>query len=197
MADEINVNSSEVRQAVDAALKQQSKKKKKKRLIIVGVIAAFVVIIGIAAGSSSGSPDSKTTQSDGNGEAVAAEKQEPVDGKIGDFICKVKSAEICRNWEDKESVKITYEFTNNSNEAQSFDIALSDELYQNGIGLESSFTDDNDDEDFICDVKIQPGTTKEVYKVYILRDTSTPIDVEISEFISFNDDKLHYTVNLE
>lgn len=195
MADEINTNSAEVQQAVDAALKEQSKKKKKKRLIIIGIIAA-VLVIGIIAGGSGGSGDD--VQKDAAGAPIAAESKSNVstDGKIGDFVCTVKSATVCTNWEDKTSVKITYEFTNNSSEAKSFDVALTDDLYQNGIGLESTFTGD-DDEDLICDVKIQPGATKDVSKVYVLRDTATPIDVEISEFISFSDDKLHYTVNLE
>lgn len=194
MADEINTNSAEVQQAVDAALKAQGKKKKKKRLIIIGIILA-VLIIGIIAGSGSGSGD---VQKEKGGEPVAAETKKDIsaDGKIGDYVCTVKSAVICSNWEDKTSVKITYEFTNNSSDAQSFDVALTDDLYQGGIGLESTFTGD-DDEDYICDVKIQPGATKDVSKVYVLRDTSTPIDVEISEFISLSSDKLHYTVNLE
>lgn len=194
MADEISTNSAEVQQAVDAALKAQGKKKKKKRLIIIGVILA-VLVIGIIAGSGSGGGE---TQKQNGRTPVEAETQSNIsaDGKIGDYVCTVKSAVICTDWLDKTAVKITYEFTNNSSEAQSFDVALTDDLYQNGIGLESSLTGD-DDEDLICDVKIQPGTTKEVSKVYVLRDTSTPIDVEISELFSFSDDKLHYTVNLE
>lgn len=194
MADEIGTNSAEARQAADAAIKAYEKKKKKKRLIIIGVILA-VLIIGIIAGGGSGSGD---VQKENGGKSVEAETKSDIstDGKIGDYVCTIKSAVICADWEDKTSVKITYEFTNNSSDAQSFDVALSDELYQNGIGLESTFTGD-DDEDLICDVKIQPGTTKDVSKVYVLRDTSTPIDVEISEFISWSDDKLHYTVTLE
>lgn len=193
MANEIQTNTFEVQQAVDAALNEQKKKKKKKKLIILGVILAVIIIIVAAAGGSSGSNDDSNSQS--NNGAVTAE-QEETKGKIGNYICTVKSATVCKNWEGKDSVKITYEFTNNAKEAESFDFALSDELYQNGVGLESSFIS-ADDDDWGLDVKIKPGTTKDVSKVYILRDKETPIDVEISELISFSDDKLTYTVDLK
>ena len=192
MANEIQTNTYEVQQAVDAALKEQKKKKKKKRLIILGVILAVIIIIVAASSGSSGSNDA---DSQGNNSSVSAE-QEETKGKIGNYVCTVKSATVCKNWEGKDSVKITYEFTNNAKEAESFDFALNDDLYQDGVGLESSFIS-SDDNDWGLDVKIKPGTTKEVSKVYVLRDKETPIEVEISELISFSDDKLTYTVDLK
>lgn len=73
--------------------------------------------------------------------------------------------------------------------AESFDLSLSDEIYQDGVGLESTFIS-SDDDDWGIDVKIKNGTTKDVFKVYLLRDKTTPLEVEISEWISLNDEKL-------
>ena len=193
MANEIQTNSAEVQQAVDTALKEQKKKKRNTRLIILGVILAVIIIIVAVSGGSSESNNDSDPQ--GNNSSVSAEKEE-TNGIIGDYICTIKSATVCKNWEGKDAVKITYEFTNNAGSAESFDLALSDELYQNGVGLESSFII-SDDDDWGLDVKIKPGTTKEVSKVYILRDKETPIDVEISELISFSNDKLTYTIDLQ
>lgn len=208
MADEMQ-NNAQVQLAVDTALAEQKKKKKKKRLIILGIIVAVIILIAVVAGGSSDS-DSDSATSNANSSstsavsansssssAVSAEKEEKVDGKLGKYNVTVKSAKIVKNWEGKDTVKITYEFTNNASDSASFDIALSDNLYQNGIGLESTLLSDNDDVDLGFDVKIKPGTTKEVSKVYILRDTKTPIDVEIEELISFSDEKLTYTVELD
>ncbi|MDE6659517.1 MAG: DUF5067 domain-containing protein [Eubacterium sp.] len=193
MANEIQTNTIEVQQAVDAALNEQKKKKKKKRIIILlGIVVAIIIIIAASGGSSGNNEDSNTPSNNGS---VAAE-QEETKGVIGKYVCTVKSAKVCKNWEGKDSVKITYEFTNNSKNAESFDFALKDDLYQDGVGLESSFIS-SDDDNWGIDVKIKPGTTKEVSKVYILRDKKTPIDVEISELISFSDDKLTYTVDLK
>lgn len=186
MADEMKTNGAEIQQAVNAALNEQKAKKKKKKLIIIGVIIAIIVVIGLASGGSKGGTTTNGT--------VAASEAQKVDGQIGNYVCTIKGAEVCKNWEGKDAVKITYVFTNNASDAQSFDLALNDDLYQDGIGLESSFI--SVDDDWGIDVKIQPGATKEVSKVYLLRDKTTPIDVEIAELFSLNDEKVTYKVNL-
>ncbi|MBE6720280.1 MAG: DUF5067 domain-containing protein [Ruminococcaceae bacterium] len=188
-----NTNNVEVQQAVTAALDEQKKKKRKKRLILLAVVAVIIIlIIALASGgnsdSSDGTKDTKTTE-------VAAEKEESVDGKIGDYICTVKSAEVCKDWEGKDAVKITYSFTNNNKEPQSFDIALADNVYQDGVELEDTFID-ADEDDWGVDVKIKQGVTKEVIKVYKLRDKTTDLEVEIGEWLSFDDTKVKTTVKI-
>lgn len=198
MANEIN-NNDQVQQAVNQALSAEKQKKKKKRLIILGVIAGIIVLLIIfsSLGKNGGSSDKTGADNTAKTSApIAADNKNKQEGQIGDYVCTVKSATICNDWSGKKAVLITYEFTNNSKEAKSFDIALSDEAYQDGIGLETSFIDGNADE-IGLDVKIKPGTSKDVSKVYILRDETTPIDIEITEFISLSDDKLTYTVDLK
>ncbi|MBR6391868.1 MAG: DUF5067 domain-containing protein [Eubacterium sp.] len=198
--------SPDVQNAVTEALNAEKKKKKKKRLIIFAVILAVIVIIGVA-GASGGDKDAETSKAtvtaaadSGKSADSAVEAENDADNAsdsaIGSYECVVKEAKICKNWEGKDSVKITYTFTNNSSDAASFDIALSDEVYQDGIQLESTFIS-SDDDDWGIDVKIKPGMSKDVSKVYILRDTKTDLDVEISELISFSDDKLVTTVKLK
>ena len=122
-------NNAAVQQAVNQALDEQKKKKKKKRLIILAVIVGIIVIIAIAGSAGGGSDSSSGAQTTAGSaseatNSVAAQEKEKTEGKIGDYICTVKSAEKCKNWEGKNSIKITYNFTNNSSEAQSFDVAL-------------------------------------------------------------------------
>ena len=191
-----NQNNFEVQQAVDAAMKEQKKKKRKKRLIILAVIVvAFIVIIALASGGGDSSDKSNNNGTNASSQ-VDAENNESAEGQIGNYVCTVKKAEVCKNWEGKDSVKITYEFTNNDDDAQSFDIALTDNVYQDGVGLESTFIS-SDDDDWGIDVKIKPGVTKEVAKVYVLRDKTTDLEVEIGELISFDDTKITTTVKLE
>lgn len=113
---------------------------------------------------------------------------------LGDYECKVKSASLTTDWEGKDAVIITYEFTNNSSEPMSFDVALEANAYQDGVGLETAITDDDAD---YFDVEIKPGVTKDVKKVYVLRDTTTPVEVEVSELFSLSDDKVVTTVELQ
>lgn len=112
---------------------------------------------------------------------------------LGDYTCDVVSSEICKDWEGKDAVLITYSFTNNSQDAVSFDIALDASPYQDGIGLETAILDDETD---LVDVDIKPGVTKEVKKAYLLRNTTSNIEIEITEFFSFNNDKIVVTVKL-
>lgn len=115
------------------------------------------------------------------------------DGTIGKYACVVKGAELGNDWEGKDTVIITFDFTNNSSSPASFDVALDSKAYQDGIGLETDWSNDETD---LLDVEIKPGVTKEVKKAYVLRDTSTNVEIEISELFSFSDDKIVTTVKL-
>lgn len=116
------------------------------------------------------------------------------DSIVGDYGCVVKEAKLCKDYAGKDAVLITYEFTNNSSNAISFDVALSDSVYQDGVGLETAILDEDTD---LLDVEIKPGVTKDVKKAYVLRDTSTPLEVEISELFSFSNDKIVTNVNIK
>lgn len=116
------------------------------------------------------------------------------DNTVGDYGCVVTSAELCKDWTGNDAVLITYEFTNNSSEAISFDIALDARAYQNGIGLETAILEG--DETSLVDVDIKPGITKEVKKAYVLNDTSSDVEIEVSEFFSLTDEKIVTTVQL-
>lgn len=186
-----------VQMAVDAAMQEQKKKKKKKRLITLGVIFAIILVIIIAAAAGSSDDGTNTDNSGSNSSnSITAEEPETVDGEIGDFVCTIKSTEICKDSLGEDAIRVVYSFTNNSSEAISFDTALSESLYQDGIALQEPLFSDNDDDTYY-DVSIKPGVTKDVSKIYNLRDKETTIEVEIEELWSFNDDVLKYTIDLK
>lgn len=162
-------NNPEVQQAVNSALNEEKKKKKKKKIIIFGVIFAIIVVIAIAA---SGSDDGSSTTPNENTTAssVNAEKEKSDDNTLGDFKCVVKGAKVTKDWEGKDAVLITYEFTNNSDSPMSFDGALNDKLYQDGIELESAILSDDEESKLLDTVDLKPGITKEVKKAYLLRN---------------------------
>lgn len=190
-------NNPEVQQAVNAALNEEKKKKKKKKLIILGVVIAVIIIV-IAAASGSGSNDDTNTSSNEKTtvSSVDAEKKETDENTIGDFKCVVKGAKLTKDWEGKDAVLITYEFTNNSDSPISFDGALDDKLYQDGIELESAILSNDEEAKLIDAVDLKPGITKEVKKAYSLRNKKSEIEVEIQEVFSFSDDMIKTTINL-
>lgn len=197
MADnnfENQTNNNNVQAAVTAALDAEKKNKKKKKWIIIAVVAVVIILIAVIA--SGGSDDSSSEDSNASAvtSAVSAESEEKANDTVGDFKCVVKGAKLCKDLTGKDAVLITYEFTNNSDSAVSFDVALDARAYQDGVGLETAILDEDTD---YLDVDIKPGVTKEVKKAYNLRDTSTEIEIEVSELISFSDDKIVTTVEID
>lgn len=197
MADnnfENQTNSNDVQAAVTAALDAEKKKKKKKKWIIIAVVAVVIILIAVIASGGSDDSSSEDSNASAGTSAVSAESEEKANDTVGDYKCVVKGAKLCKDWTGKDAVLITYEFTNNSDSAVSFDVALDARAYQDGVGLETAILDE--DTDYV-DVDIKPGVTKEVKKAYNLRDTSTEIEIEVSELISFSDDKIVTTVQID
>lgn len=157
------------------------------------IIVIVVVILASAIGGSGDSSNNSTTTPTESTTAVAA-KADNNGNNIGDYKVTVKKATLCKNYMGEDAVKIVYSFTNNSKEAISFDVACADEVYQDGVGLETTILS-NDDTD-ILDVKIKPGVTKDVTKAYKLSDTKTDLTVEVGQLLSFDDTKVTTTVKL-
>lgn len=197
MADnnfENQTNNNDVQAAVTAALDAEKKKKKKKKWIIIAVVAVVIILIAVIASGGSDDSSSEDSNASAGTSAVSAESEEKANDTVGDFKCVVKGAKLCKDLTGKDAVLITYEFTNNSDSAVSFDVALDARAYQDGVGLETAILDEDTD---YLDVDIKPGVTKEVKKAYNLRDTSTEIEIEVSELISFSDDKIVTTVEID
>lgn len=125
--------------------------------------------------------------------AVAA-KADSNGNNIGDYTVKVKKATLCKDYLGNDAVKVVYSFTNNSKDAISFDVACTDEVYQDGIQLETTVL--SNDETDLLDVKIKPGVTKDVTKAYKLSDSKTDLTVEVGQLLSFDDTKVTTTVKL-
>lgn len=185
------------------------KKERPKTAKVSGICAlvsfilsmGFYIISAVAGGSLVADAVDESLEEDNYSYSQSAEESsqndsvQAVEGNtLGDYECKVKSASLTTDWEGKDAVIITYEFTNNSSEPMSFDVALEANAYQDGVGLETAITDDDAD---YFDVEIKSGVTKDVKKVYVLRDTTTPVEVEISELFSLSDDKIVTTVELQ
>lgn len=161
---------------------------------VIIVVVALILIVSISGGDDSDSSGDSANTTVASVDADSNDDSND-DGVIGDYQCVVKSAKLTEDYDGSPAVLVTYEFTNNSTEAKSFDLALSDHVFQDGIELEKSYFSDEETEGF--DTQIKPGITHDVNCVYVLRDTTTPLEVEITEWISFTDEKLVTTINIE
>jgi len=161
---------------------------KKTILILLAVVLPLTLIscLEFEIDSSKDSPlaYNDTTEPDSGGKSNVMLNS----GTIDDYLIIIKSMQLSTNYKDEPSVIITYDFTNNSDEAKSFVFAVSSTVFQDGIECEStissfkdkSFNSDNQMKD------IKPGATLEVQKIYKLNNETSDIEVEVSEWISFS-----------
>lgn len=189
-------------------------RRKPKKIAGIGAIATFVIFVICMVATPSANKETpngevevveaiKEPMTENKAESTATptpiETPEPTpdptpdpisDGiyQIGKYQVKYVGATLGKDYESKDCVIITYEFTNNEEEAKSFIFAVGDKPFQNGIELLSALMVEGvDAQESMKDIK--SGATIEVKKAYILADLESDIELELSEAISFSKKK--------
>lgn len=106
---------------------------------------------------------------------------------LGDYTVEIKSAAVTQDYDGNPAVIITYSWTNNSSETTSPMFSISTAVFQDGIGMNSAFIYDDpayDGDMYSTDVR--PGTTVDVQEAFELSNTTSPIEVEITEAFSWD-----------
>ncbi|MFV0399542.1 MAG: DUF5067 domain-containing protein [Oscillospiraceae bacterium] len=156
-----------------------------------------------ASSTSSGTPESSqssegsvseesSSQSEAESVADASSEEPPAasagadSGDIGDYHVAITGAAMGTDYEGKDVLIVTYEWTNNSEETTSFIFSFTHQAFQNGIECESAIgVDGVESADSMKDIR--PGATLEVKEAYVLGDTTSPVEVEVTELMSFTD----------
>lgn len=164
-----------------------------KKILSVLLVCALLITFGMFALGSS-SDDDTVSQGEGsvsqdNNDDSQQTENTTNNNSLGDYIVEIKSCRLAKDFEKKDVVIVTYSFTNQNDETPaSFMVALEDNVYQAGVGLnECYFVDEaynyNSDN---STKEIKKGASIDVEVAYVLNDTTTPVDVEISELFSFD-----------
>jgi hypothetical protein len=105
--------------------------------------------------------------------------------------CRLKYShfEVKLNEYGEESLFVYFEFTNNSDKAETFDYKFDVVAFQNGIEADVNYYYDCEEEEN-TEKEIQPGTTILVAKVFELKNTVDPITIEIRPFVSIDNKKI-------
>lgn len=160
--------------------------------------SAMMMAMLTACGSSGGTSTNNTTDT---GSAQTVQQETPKadaapasEGDLGDYHVKILDSSIVNDWEGNKAIRVTYEFTNNGEDATSADIALYFHAYQNGIELESTFVghEEDDVERDNAEKSIKTGVTLTCATCFVLSDESD-VEVEAAELISLSDEKLEKT----
>lgn len=138
----------------------------------------------IAAANEISSAFNGTAESD---TASAEQIKQIGSGDVGNFSVSITGYKLIKDYDGNPAVVITYDWTNNSEETSNFMSSLSTQTFQNGIECESAFIVGDSDYDSEASMKdIKPGITLTVQEAFELQDTENPIEVEVSEFMTFD-----------
>jgi len=113
-----------------------------------------------------------------------------VAGKVGDYIISINDIMFTEDYNKNLCAVVSIEWTNNSSKTTSFFASLSVKGFQNGIQLDTpmGIAGVNPNKK-LFDVK--PHETLEIEYSLLLRDSFSPIELEISEsFNLFGENKL-------
>ena len=177
---------------------------KASKLILTALLALFLALPLAACGGGSGvsveseEPAQETEQATTGDQAAtdqeAAPEEQAADAK---YAVTIDGAQLTTDYDGKPAAIVTYTFTNNSDEEESFATACSADVYQNGVECQMAMGVEGDYDSGTYMQKVQPGATNQVQLAYQLQDTS-PIDVKVEELFNFEDVVLaEKTINLE
>jgi len=168
----------------------------KKRLLTV--LLATSMLIGLSACGTSTTPESSSQENAQDMDEQVEESTEDVDEAEDDgiidfttdaFHLKYLSHELGEDYEGNSTIVIFYEYTNLEEDAANFMFATNTKLFQNGIQLETAIAYETPDEYNNSMLDVQQGATLTVVTIHSLHDIENPITLEVSELISFNDEK--------
>lgn len=164
------------------------KKNKILSLVLTVVLSGTFCLFALGSGESS-------TNEQGSG---TAENVEVASTILGDYNVEIKACRLAKDYEGKNVAIITYGFTNNADDSTAFAYAFDDQVYQNGVGLNKAYFL-SDSANYVEEnqtKEIKKGATLDVEVAYELNDTTTELEVEVKEFISFNDSMVRKTFTI-
>lgn len=192
MADE-KKNDQVVEQNKEAAPTQASpspapaKKKGDKKKIII-IVIAVILVIGIAgiAMNNNKSSDNGSSSSDSSSATAQASKNQK-------YTVTIDDAKVTKEY-GKDYVVVTFTFTNNSSEETMIGTAITPSVYQNGVELSLGYTSDSDSTTTLN--KVQPGATATFSRAYQLNDTTSDVQVKVTEWAYKGDVLAEKTFNI-
>lgn len=177
---------------------QQKTPKKKRHGCLITVLIVAIVFVVVMIALSNNNDDNSTSGTTSTNAPIIADNAETKTGKIGKYNITIKESKVVQNG-DKNILIVTYVFTNNSDDSKAFMYAVTDKLFQNGVELGTVYSSWGMEDEYNFDNKskeIKPGVSLDVQCAYELNDTTTDVEVEITEWISLDDKKLTYVIQL-
>lgn len=167
----------------------------RKVMTAFGFVIVTLAIVGMAScssknrssGSSSSQQPAQTEAGTGQGDTSdKAEESVPSDTKKSKYAVTIDGVTVGTDYGGDPCVFVSYTFTNVSDEKPaSFGLSVHPEVYQAGIQCDTAFADTDGGGNYTT--KIKAGNTIAVISAYELQDTTSDVEVEVKELMSFDD----------
>lgn len=162
-----------------------------KKIVSMLLAVLLIVSFGLFA---LGSGDEKETADQGKDNAQKDSAQVDTDtasdDRLGDYSVVIESCRLAKDYAGNDVAIVKYIFGNVADEdAASFSWTIDDTVFQNGVSLEAAYVL-ADDANYSSDnqtKEIKTGVSLEVEVAYKLNDTTSDLEVEVSELISLDD----------
>ena len=119
--------------------------------------------------------------------ASSADSSQAASKKKQKYDVSIDDATVGEDYKGNPALIVTYSWTNNSDSAKSFASALYPKCYQDGVQLGTAMVMSGiDSEGYMASVKPGHGTTLQM--AYELKDTTTPVEIEVGELVNFNNE---------
>lgn len=160
-------------------------------ILLMVIFAIFIIAVATSGGEDS---QGDTNEPKNTNNAVVTESTE---SNLGDFKVEIKSCKLSKDYAGNPIAIVTYSYTNNGKEPTAFFLAFEEHAYQNGVEAEHCYYTGNDEYDNQNNQskEIKSGVTIDVMVAYSLNDTSTPVEIEVGRFFSFDNTKITKTFN--
>lgn len=164
-----------------------------KKLVL---ILCMLLCVSLAAcgqqqtGSNTGGGDQQTSS---EGSKSDPSKQEG-SGNIDSYAVAIKDFKLAKSYDGKSVIVISFDFTNNGDNATSAYAALSYEAFQNGVEMDKAYTlSDDTDVETNAQKDIKPGATITCQAAFILSDQKADVEFEVGGFITMSNEKVVQT----
>ncbi len=150
--------------------------------------AACACLLALSLGACGGGSDTGSGTTDpGNGQGSQeqqAQQAEPAED--APYQVTIDSAQVVKTYDGGDAVCITFTFTNNSDEAEAFGTATRVTVYQDGVEQEIAMPAESPANYGNSMSKVKPGASITVDNVYALANTTSPVEVEVTELFDLD-----------
>lgn len=135
------------------------------------------------------------TQTKETSQASTEEKND--EAVLGEYEIKINDFVMSKTYDGKPAIIVNMNFTNNSDKTASFMTSLSSKAFQDGVELSTAILGDYSNYDVDAQMKeIKKGAAIDVQVAYELSNTTSDVEFEVEEFLSFDDKKIEKTFKI-